>query len=203
MLNSESCPFSVDVLMGTPTTGRGVMAATIPGRWAAPPAPAMITCKPRPAADLEYFISFSGVRCADTMSTSWGMPNSLSILTASFIVGRSDWEPMMTPTMGQVPIPPPSGNASWLMPSASSIAASGPSSSAWESAVMLTCPILRPGRYPFPYQWTTARDMDMAALTPFIVCSIPPEGAPSTLTIAAAPTIKLVSPKGNPQTALK
>lgn len=31
-------------LTGTPMTGRGVKAATMPGRWAAPPAPAMITC---------------------------------------------------------------------------------------------------------------------------------------------------------------
>lgn len=29
---------------GTPTTGSGVRAATIPGRCAAPPAPATITC---------------------------------------------------------------------------------------------------------------------------------------------------------------
>lgn len=31
-------------LTGTPMTGRGVRAATIPGRCAAPPAPAIITC---------------------------------------------------------------------------------------------------------------------------------------------------------------
>ena len=31
-------------LTGTPTTGRGVIEATIPGKWAAPPAPAIITC---------------------------------------------------------------------------------------------------------------------------------------------------------------
>lgn len=30
---------------GTPTTGKGVIEATIPGKWAAPPAPAIITCK--------------------------------------------------------------------------------------------------------------------------------------------------------------
>ena len=33
--------------MGTPSTGRGVRAAAIPGRWAAPPAPAMIKRSPR------------------------------------------------------------------------------------------------------------------------------------------------------------
>ncbi len=31
---------------GTPRTGRGVSAAVIPGRWAAPPAPAMMTLTP-------------------------------------------------------------------------------------------------------------------------------------------------------------
>ncbi len=30
---------------GTPTTGSGVAAATMPGRCAAPPAPAMMTCR--------------------------------------------------------------------------------------------------------------------------------------------------------------
>jgi hypothetical protein len=39
----ESTPFRVLVLTGTPTTGRGVAAASMPGRWAAPPAPAMST----------------------------------------------------------------------------------------------------------------------------------------------------------------
>ena len=38
----------------TPSTGNVVMEAVMPGRWAAPPAPAMITCKPRPRADLAY-----------------------------------------------------------------------------------------------------------------------------------------------------
>ena len=31
---------------GTPKTGSGVMAAVMPGRWAAPPAPAMMILKP-------------------------------------------------------------------------------------------------------------------------------------------------------------
>ena len=31
-------------------TGKAVSAAVMPGRWAAPPAPAMISCKPRAAA---------------------------------------------------------------------------------------------------------------------------------------------------------
>ena len=44
--SSESIPSSVDSGTGTPITGRGVSDASIPGRWAAPPAPAMITLKP-------------------------------------------------------------------------------------------------------------------------------------------------------------
>ena len=35
---------------GTPITGSGVSAASMPGRCAAPPAPAMITFSPRPRA---------------------------------------------------------------------------------------------------------------------------------------------------------
>jgi len=39
----ESQPsIELDDLMGTPITGRVVIEATIPGRWAAPPAPAMM-----------------------------------------------------------------------------------------------------------------------------------------------------------------
>ena len=33
-------------LIGTPITGKGEIDATIPGKWAAPPAPAMITLTP-------------------------------------------------------------------------------------------------------------------------------------------------------------
>jgi hypothetical protein len=44
MDNTESHPsIELDDLMGTPITGRVVIEATIPGKWAAPPAPAMIT----------------------------------------------------------------------------------------------------------------------------------------------------------------
>ena len=35
---------------GTPSTGRVVFAAIMPGRCAAPPAPATIACNPRPRA---------------------------------------------------------------------------------------------------------------------------------------------------------
>jgi len=37
---------------GTPSTGSGVIDAHMPGRWAAPPAPAITTLRPRSFADL-------------------------------------------------------------------------------------------------------------------------------------------------------
>lgn len=39
MLSSESSPFSARLCTGTPSTGRCVNAATIPGKCAAPPRP--------------------------------------------------------------------------------------------------------------------------------------------------------------------
>ena len=50
MERSESSPLSVDERTGTPMTGSTVLAAVIPGRCAAPPAPAMMTWMPRPSA---------------------------------------------------------------------------------------------------------------------------------------------------------
>jgi hypothetical protein len=47
-----SMPLSALVSMGTPSTGSAVIEAVMPGRCAAPPAPAMIAFKPRPAAAL-------------------------------------------------------------------------------------------------------------------------------------------------------
>ncbi len=47
---------------GTPRTGSGVIAAHIPGRWAAPPAPAMMTWNPAAFAPLAKETSRSGVR---------------------------------------------------------------------------------------------------------------------------------------------
>jgi hypothetical protein len=42
-----SSPDSALLSTGTPSTGSGVIAAAIPGRCAAPPAPAMISFSPR------------------------------------------------------------------------------------------------------------------------------------------------------------
>lgn len=79
-------------------TGSGVSDATIPGRCAAPPAPAMITLIPRSAAPRAYSSIRSGVRWADTTVTSHATPKSSSTAAASAMTGRSESEPMMIPT---------------------------------------------------------------------------------------------------------
>ena len=55
---------------GTPNTGSVVMAAVMPGRCAAPPAPAMMTLKPAAFAPLAKATSRSGVRWAETIRAS-------------------------------------------------------------------------------------------------------------------------------------
>ena len=50
MDSSESMPSRYFSGTGTPMTGSSVTAASIPGRWAAPPAPAMMTRSPLSAA---------------------------------------------------------------------------------------------------------------------------------------------------------
>ena len=66
MERSESSPFSARLSTGTPSTGSVVNAAAMPGRCAAPPAPAMMTCSPRSCAAPAYSASQCGVRCAET-----------------------------------------------------------------------------------------------------------------------------------------
>ena len=68
--SSESSPPRSASGTGTPMTGSGVTEASMPGRCAAPPAPAMMTRSPRPAADEPYSIMSRGIRCADTTSAS-------------------------------------------------------------------------------------------------------------------------------------
>ena len=62
--NRESSPSSCCSGTGTPITGSDVIDAVMPGRCAAPPAPAMITRRPRSAARCAYSYITSGVRCA-------------------------------------------------------------------------------------------------------------------------------------------
>ena len=72
-----------------------VNAAVIPGRCAAPPAPAMMTLKPAARAPLAKATMRSGVRCAETMRASYSTSSSSSVSAAWRIVAQSDWDPMM------------------------------------------------------------------------------------------------------------
>ena len=99
--SSESSPCSAALCTGTPSTGTMVCAATMPGRCAAPPAPAMITWMPRASAPCANSAIHIGVRCADTTAFSYGTPKSSSSATACDIVSQSEVEPMMTATSGE------------------------------------------------------------------------------------------------------
>ena len=76
--SSESIPSRYFSGTGTPITGSEVTDASIPGRCAAPPAPAMITRSPRASAVRPYSTISSGIRCAETTSTSHATPSSSS-----------------------------------------------------------------------------------------------------------------------------
>src|SRR5688572_5245289 len=98
--SSESRPFSAFDWIGTPITGSSVFDAVIPGRWAAPPAPAISTSMPRPSAAAAYSNRRSGVRWAETIRVSKGTDRDFSVSAAWRIVSQSDVEPMMMPTSG-------------------------------------------------------------------------------------------------------
>ncbi len=101
MASRASMPSS-DALTGTPMTGTGVIAAITPGRWAAMPAPAMMTFIPRPAAPRANFSTASGVRCAERALISKGIPR-LSRNSAAFsMTFRSETLPMIMLTAGSI-----------------------------------------------------------------------------------------------------
>ena len=100
MERSESTPFSMRLSTGTPSTGSHVWAAIMPGRCAAPPAPAMMTWMPRPAASLANEAMRSGVRWAETMRDSRGIPKLSNSSTACRMVSQSDLLPITTATAG-------------------------------------------------------------------------------------------------------
>src|SRR5262249_8220533 len=97
---SESNPFSVLDSTRTPSTGSTVFDAVIPGKCAAPPAPAIITSIPRLSAPDAYSNSKSGVRCAETTRVSCTTPSSSSVCAACCIVAQSEVDPMIIPTSG-------------------------------------------------------------------------------------------------------
>ncbi len=75
MDNRLSMPFRALDWTGTPSTGSSVIEAAMPGRWAAPPAPAMMTLKPAALAPVENSTSRWGVRCALTTLAVQATPN--------------------------------------------------------------------------------------------------------------------------------
>src|ERR1700722_10578039 len=75
----------------------------MPGKCAAPPAPAIIAVNPRCDADAAYSNISSGMRCADTTRTSQGIASSSSVSRAADIVSQSERLPMMIPTIGALP----------------------------------------------------------------------------------------------------
>ena len=98
--SNASIPPSAVAATGTPNTGNTVFAAIMPGRCAAPPAAAMITWSPRASAVSAYSNIQSGVRWAETIRLSCGMPSSASSASAGARVSASDELPMITPTRG-------------------------------------------------------------------------------------------------------
>lgn len=68
--SKESRPLRACDWMGTPNIGNDVLAANIPGKWAAPPAPAIIISMPLERAFSAKLNNLSGVRCAEIISTS-------------------------------------------------------------------------------------------------------------------------------------
>src|SRR3954469_13273885 len=87
--------------MGTPNTGSSVSDAAMPGKCAAPPAPAMMILKPAALAPLANANSRSGVRWAETMRFSQSMASAASVSAAWRMVSQSDWLPIMM-AMGAV-----------------------------------------------------------------------------------------------------
>ena len=102
MDSSASWPLRTVALIGTPMTGSTVMAATIPGRCAAPPAPATITPSPRSSALSAYSTSRRGVRWALTIVISQATSSWERISPAARITGKSESLPMMIPTFALI-----------------------------------------------------------------------------------------------------
>src|ERR1700722_16472290 len=84
--------------MGTPSTGSEVFAAVMPGRCAAPPAPAMMAFRPRSRAEAAYSNNRSGVRCAEITRTSCAIFKRVKVSAAACIVSQSEDDPIITPT---------------------------------------------------------------------------------------------------------
>ena len=104
MESSESSPLRACDSTGTPSTGRILCAATMPGRCAAPPAPAMMISPPRPSAAPAYSAIQAGVRWAETMRHSCGTLNSARISAECRIVSQSDASTLAYEIAGAKPV---------------------------------------------------------------------------------------------------
>ena len=98
----ESLPPKEVVCIGIPITGIGKIAAHIPGRCAAIPAPAMITFHPLLSADFAYSKNTSGSLCAEMIVISYSTPSSSSTSAAFAITGISESLPITIPTFAMV-----------------------------------------------------------------------------------------------------
>ena len=85
---------------GTPMTGIGNSAAHMPGRWAAIPAPAMITLIPFPSAAFAHSKNTSGSRCAEMIVISYSIPNFSNCFAALLMTFKSESLPITIPTFG-------------------------------------------------------------------------------------------------------
>ena len=95
---NESLPPSDVVCIGIPITGIGKIAAHIPGRCAAIPAPAIITLNPFSSALLAYSKNTSGSLCAEIIVISYEIPNCSRMSAAFAITGISESLPITIPT---------------------------------------------------------------------------------------------------------
>jgi len=80
------------------STGTDVLAAVMPARWAAPPAPAMMAFRPRSRALPRTQTEDRACEWADTTRTSCAIPRESSTSDAHCIVSQSDDDPIMIPT---------------------------------------------------------------------------------------------------------
>src|SRR6266513_4914900 len=84
-----------------PSTGNHVWAAITPAKCAAPPAPAIITRIPRPAALRAKSVVASGVRCAERTCASLGTRSPSSVSTQWRIISQPDELPIRVATSGE------------------------------------------------------------------------------------------------------
>ena len=84
--NKLSNPFNFLLSIGTPKTGIVVRAEIMPGKWAEPPAPAIITPILFFTVEAAYSYILFGVLWADIILVSNFTPRFLRIFSANFIV---------------------------------------------------------------------------------------------------------------------